>query len=401
MLSEHLRAVRVVKAFGREVHEIARFDDLNMDFRKTIVRLIDLLGVYWGTSSLMSLGQIILVLGLGTVWAVQGDVTLGTLQVFMAYVWMILWPLRQMGRILVDMGKAFVAIGRITEVLDQAPEDIHAEGLVPRLSGRISFRNVSFAYPARTEEGKDNAPPPSPVLNNINLDIYPGETIGILGPTGSGKTTILHLLAGLYPDYSGEIFLDGEELRGLNLWECRKQMGYVLQEPLLFSGSIKKNIRMGWDEADFRGVERAAIQAEIHQSIKSFDLHYQTIVGERGVTLSGGQKQRMAIARAIIRDMPIYMFDDSLSALDAETDAKIRNNLLERGRAATLLIVSHRLSTIAGADRIIVIEDGRVSQVGSHEELSRQVGLYKRLLDLQEVLIEPADPESSEIKESI
>lgn len=401
MLSEHLRAVRVVKAFGREVHEIARFDDLNMDFRKTIVRLIDLLGVYWGTSSLMSLGQIVLVLGLGTVWAVQGDVTLGTLQVFMAYVWMILWPLRQMGRILVDMGKAFVAIGRITEVLDQAPEDIHAEGLVPRLSGRISFRNVSFAYPARTEEGKDNAPPPSPVLNNINLDIYPGETIGILGPTGSGKTTILHLLAGLYPDYSGEILLDGEELRGLNLWECRKQMGYVLQEPLLFSGSIKKNIRMGWDEADFTGVEQAAMQAEIHQSIKSFDLHYQTIVGERGVTLSGGQKQRMAIARAIIRDMPIYMFDDSLSALDAETDAKIRNNLLERGRAATLLIVSHRLSTIAGADRIIVIEDGRVSQVGSHEELSRQVGLYKRLLDLQEVLTEPADPESSEIKESI
>ncbi len=381
MLSEHLRAIRVVKAFGREVHEIKRFDELNVDFKHTMMRLVDLLAVYWSFSNVFSALQIIVVLTLGTFWAVQGNVTLGTLQVFMAYVWMILWPLRQMGRILVDMGKAFVAVGRINEILAEVPEDMHSDADCPKITGRISFKNVSFTYPPPPHDSA--AKPPQTVLDNISFDIYPGEIIGILGPTGSGKSTILHLLAGLYPEYDGEILMDGRELHHLNVWEYRKQLGYVLQEPLLFSGSIKKNIRMGFHTAHFTEVTSAAAQAEVHQSIQEFEMRYHTVVGERGVTLSGGQKQRVAIARALIRGLAVYMFDDSLSALDAETDSKIRNNLIAREGGTTVLIVSHRLSTIAGADRIIVIEQGKVGQIGTHEELRQEDGLYKRLWELQ------------------
>ena len=389
MLSEHLRSIRVVKAFGREEHEIKRCDSLNMDCRTAAQELSDLLATYWGITSFFTIFQTVLVLGMGSLWAAQGSVTLGTLQVFLAYVWMILWPLRQMGRVLVDMGKALVAVERINDIFAQVPEDIRPDGAHHELQGRISFRNISFSYPSPhlpkgAKELSEGGNVATKVLNNLSFDINPGETIGILGPTGSGKTSILHLLAGLYPEYEGDIFLDGKELRTLNLLEYRRQLGYVLQEPLLFSGSIKKNILMGWGNALLADVERAAKNAEIHHAIQDFDRHYYTIVGEWGVTLSGGQKQRVAIARTIIRNLPVYMFDDSLSALDAETDAKIRNNLIERGKKSTVLIVSHRLSTVAGADRIIVLEHGSVSQMGSHAELSRQEGLYKRLWELQQ-----------------
>jgi ATP-binding cassette subfamily B protein len=374
MLSEHLTGIRVVKAFGRESYEIGRFDELNMDYRRVTQKLIDLLAMYWSVTSLFSMGQVVLVLTMGSIWAVQGSVTLGVLQVFISYVWMILWPLRQMGRILVDMGKAFVAVGRIEEIFTSEVEDIHAAGTAPKFRGKVRFEGVSFKYPGDDDKA---------ILKNISFEVAPGETLGILGPTGSGKTTILHLLAGLYPDYQGSITVDGRELRDLQLKEYRSQIGYVLQEPFLFSGSIKKNIRMGRADALMNDIEHVAREAEMHQVIEDFEMKYQTVVGERGVTLSGGQKQRLAIARAMVKGVPLYLFDDSLSALDAETDARIRNNLLAREERATTLIVSHRLSTIAGADRILVLERGEITQLGTHAELSEEPGLYSRLWDLQ------------------
>ncbi|AHC15611.1 ABC transporter ATP-binding protein [Salinispira pacifica] len=410
MLSEHLTGIRVVKAFGRERYEIDRFELLNQDYRKTTGKLIDLLAMYWGTTSMFSMGQVVLVLSMGSIWAVNGTVTLGILQVFISYVWMILWPLRQMGRILVDMGKAFVSVGRINEILDSDQEDVHTSGGTGRITGKIRFEDVCFAYPrdanpvkfpaaaaAAADDGDGDGDgergqeavagqmksQQEDVLRGVSFDIMPGETIGILGPTGSGKTTILHLLAGLYDGYRGNIFLDDTELRDMNLQAYRKQLGYVLQEPFLFSGSIKKNIKMGRGTALMDDIRRVASEAEVHHVISSFEQNYHTVIGERGVTLSGGQKQRVAIARAMIKDVPLYMFDDSLSALDAETDAKIRNTLISRKNLATTLIVSHRLSTIAGADRIMVLEHGRISQMGTHRQLSRREGLYRRLWELQ------------------
>lgn len=398
MLSEHLTGIRVVKAFGRERYEIDRFELLNQDYRKTTGKLIDLLAMYWGATSMFSMGQVVLVLTMGSIWAVNGTVTLGVLQVFLSYVWMILWPLRQMGRILVDMGKAFVSVGRINEILESDIEDIHARGASERISGAIRFEDVRFGYPRddaqadnirshrrkSPEEGTQQLlKPVEDVLAGVSFEISAGETVGILGPTGSGKSTILHLLAGLYDGYRGNIYLDDRELRDMNLQAYRKQLGYVLQEPFLFSGSIKKNIKMGRADALMDEIRRVAGEAEVHHVISSFEQDYHTVIGERGVTLSGGQKQRVAIARAMIKDVPVYLFDDSLSALDAETDAKIRNTLISRQNRATTLIVSHRLSTIAGADRIMVLEHGRISQMGTHRQLSRSEGLYRRLWELQ------------------
>lgn len=373
MLSEHLTGIRVVKAFGREAHEIQRFEGLNGDYRKVTQKLVDLLALYWGVTFFLSMGQVILIVTQGSIWAVRGNLSLGTLQVFISYVWMILQPMRQLGRILVDMGKAFVSIGRINEILHSPEEDIHPSGVCHRVRGAIRVHNLSFRY---VQEH-------APVLRNLTFSIEPGETIGILGPTGAGKSTLLHLLAGLYREYEGGIFIDSVELRDIRLDDYRRQIGYVLQEPYLFSGTIVKNIRMGRFDARMSELEQAAQQAQMHHVITEFDRSYQTMVGERGVTLSGGQRQRLAIARAMVRESKLHFFDDSLSALDAKTDADIRDALMNGPVQRSTIIVSHRLSTLAGADRIMVLENGRISQFGAHSELVHREGLYKRLWELQ------------------
>jgi ATP-binding cassette, subfamily B, bacterial len=287
----------------------------------------------------------------------------------------LLWPIRQMGRILADMGKTTVALGRIKEILDHPREDIEEGGLKPPIKGDIEFKNVYFSYNGSEE-----------VLKDLSFTIKAGQTVAVMGPTGSGKSSLVHLLQGLYPYKKGSIKIDGVELRDINKKYIRKQIGIVLQEPFLFSKTLGENIALTKGKAKKREIFEAARAASIHDVIESFDKGYETPVGERGVTLSGGQKQRIAIARTLIQKAPILIFDDSLSAVDTQTDADIRKALNKKSKDSTTIIISHRITTIEEADYVLVLEDGKVVQWGAPQELKKQEGLYKRIWEIQSSL---------------
>lgn len=375
VLQENLNGVRVVRAFSREKYEIDKFEQKNENYRYLTHRLIKLLAGYWAISDLLCLLQIGSVLVLGVYWATMGEITLGTLVVFTSYEGMLLWPVRNMGRILTDMGKSLVALERIGEILDQSKEEIDEQELTPNIEGNIEFKNVSFKY----DEG-------SKVLDDISFNVKKGETVAIMGQTGSGKSSLVHLLARLYDYDKGSIKIDGIELRNIQKKWIRKNVGIVLQEPFLFSRSIKENISLANLEAKEAEIIESARVAAIHDVIEDFEQGYETTVGEKGVTLSGGQKQRIAIARTLINNSPILIFDDSLSAVDTETDSYIRNALKERKDGITTFIISHRISTLSEADKIIVLEDGKIIQSGNHEELINSQGLYRRMWNMQNKL---------------
>jgi ATP-binding cassette subfamily B protein len=280
-----------------------------------------------------------------------------------------------MGRILADMGKASVAIARIDEILDTPREATPTDAKKPSIGGEIEFRNVSFSYDGTRA-----------ILDNVSFHVPAGTTVAMLGPTGSGKSSLVHLLSRLYDYDSGSILIDGTELREIDKKWIRTHVGIVLQEPFLYAKTIKENIGIGRHDAtgvDEVEVFEAARTASVHDVIEEFDHGYETLVGERGVTLSGGQKQRVAIARALITQSPILVFDDSLSAVDNETDAAIRRALAARTESATTFIISHRLTTLSSADLILVLEDGRIVESGTHTELLRRDGLYKRVWAIQ------------------
>ena len=377
VLQENLTGVRVVRAFARQKFEIDKFDEKNVEYRDKTYHLIRLLAWYWSVSDFFSLMQIGAVVILGTYWAAKGIISLGTLMAFSSYVGMLLWPIRQMGRVLTDMGKAQVSVERIQEILDEPIEDLDEGSSLEKIKGEIEFKNVSFQY----EEGK-------PILNNISFKAEKGQTIAILGPTVSGKTTLVNLLPRLYDYQSGSITIDGVEISSISKKILRRNIGIVLQEPFLFSRTIKENIGLAKKKAKDDDVFQAAQIASIHDVIKDFEQGYKTAVGERGVTLSGGQKQRVAIARTIINGNPILIFDDSLSAVDTETDAAIRNKLRKRKEKVTTFIISHRLSTLAEADLILVLDNGELVQKGTHLQLIEQEGLYKRIWAIQTSLEE-------------
>jgi ATP-binding cassette, subfamily B, bacterial len=377
VIHENLTGVRVVKAFNREREELRKFDASNRKFRDLTFKLIELLGLYWGTSDFIVLSQILLVIVFGLRAALGGVISVGEFVVFLSYVSMILWPIRQIGRILSDLGKMLVSIRRIREVFDWPMEDIH-EGKHVKLSGDIVFDQVSFQYPDGTE----------PVLKDVSFTIKEGQTLAILGPTGSGKSSLVHVLTRLYDFQSGRITIGEHDLKDLAKSSVRKQMGLVLQEPFLFSKSILDNIKVAHPEAEEPAVKRAAEMAAMHHVIGEFDQGYQTLVGERGVTLSGGQKQRIAIARTLLSPSPILIFDDSLSAVDAHTDTQIRAALKERSKGFTTLIITHRITTAQEADQIVVLQDGRISQAGTHASLLQEEGLYQRIYALQTQMID-------------
>ncbi|MCL2702476.1 MAG: ABC transporter ATP-binding protein/permease [Defluviitaleaceae bacterium] len=377
VLQENLTGVRVVRAFGRQKYEMSKFDKKTTEFRDLNFNHIRLMSWYWSSSDLLSHGAQLAVLITGVYLTYNGVITIGTFILFNSYISMLLWPIRQMGRILSDLGKMQVSIGRIFEILD-APQEKDNEGVTRHpLRGEIVFDKVSFHY----EGGK-------PVLNNLSFTVKPGQSIAILGSTGSGKSTVMHMLLRLYDYQGGAVKINGREITRIEKKWLRERIGLVLQEPFLYSKTISNNLRMAKDTVEDNEITEAAKTAHAHGFIEGFEKGYETMIGERGVTLSGGQKQRVAIARTLIKNSDILIFDDSLSAVDTETDAQIRAALKTRAKDVTTFIISQRITTLMHADRILVIENGALTDSGTHEELVSRPGLYLRIWEIQSLLDE-------------
>lgn len=371
-LQENLTGVRVVRAFAAQRQEEAKFDAASARFRDLSQKLTYIMSYYWSLSDLMIYAQVILTVCLGTKFALSGTLTIGTVITFSSYVTVLLWPVRQMGRILADLGKTSVALNRIRDILSTPIEEDLPQESTPDISGNIVFDHVNFSY----QDGK-------PVLQDISFSVSAGQTVAILGATGSGKTTLMLLLQRLYDPTGGRILFDDTPSVNIRRAYLRRHVGIVLQEPFLYSRSVFDNIAITQPHSAAADVQAVSKMASLHDSVLSFEQGYQTMVGERGVTLSGGQKQRVAIARMLLQRTPVMIFDDSLSALDSETDAAIRAALSQRREKATTFIISHRVNSVFQADQIIVLDHGRIIESGTHQSLLEKGGLYAKLWRLQ------------------
>ncbi len=386
VLQENLTGVRVVRAFGRQRFEVEKFDEKSADLRDKNDKLMWLLAIYWSTSDIMTMIQTCIMLLASVVYASQGTITIGTVTIFISYIGMILWPVRQLGRILSDAGKALVSLERIDEILCQPPEAEEPAATKPDLSGDIVFDNVSFSY----EEAR-------PVLQNVSFTAKAGETIAILGSTGCGKSTLVHLLQRLYEPTSGRITIGGAPLSTVEKHYLRSHIGLVLQEPFLYSKSIRDNVGIALRDRTDDEIYEVARVAQADEFIRESEKGYETLVGERGVTLSGGQKQRVAIARTLLKENNVLIFDDSLSAVDTQTDAAIRAELSKKRQGVTTFIISHRITTLAEADRILVLDQGTIVQQGTHQDLIDQPGLYQRIYHIQSAIEEEFEEETSAV----
>jgi ATP-binding cassette subfamily B protein len=374
-LQENLTGVRVVKAFARQSYEREKFERENWEKFRLGKRFMTMHSLYWPISDIFSGLQMLSGLTIGAMMALDQTISIGTYLAYAGMIVWIIWPMRNLGRMIVQMSTGLVSYGRVVEILRQVrePMDIGKKIQKDKLHGSVTFRDVCFAY-----EGSDV------VLEDINFICEPGQAIALLGPTGSGKTTLVNLLPRFYEYTSGSLTIDSIELRSLSRQFLREQIGIVEQEPFLFSRTLRDNIAYGVrrEIADAE-IEEAAKAAAIHDSIVSFPDGYDTLVGEKGVTLSGGQKQRVAIARALLKDPRILILDDSTSSVDLETEGVIRRALQRLMKGRTTFIISHRIQSVMNADLILVLDQGSIVQRGTHDSLVAQEGIYKRINEMQ------------------
>ena len=374
MAQENLTGVRVVRAFGRERYEKDRFEAQNSHYTRLWIDLGKIMSTYWSTADLMSGLQVMLVVIFGAVFCIRGRMEPGEYVAFISYNALLVWPIRMLGRMISEMSKAGVSLDRIAYIMD-AEEEHDAPGAAEApMDGDICFEHVSFAY--------ENSPE---MLHDITFTMPAGTTLGILGGTGSGKSTMMALLDKLYPieEGHGRITIGGVDIRSIETAHLRRNIGMVLQEPYLFSRTLAENIAITRPTIDTEEIREATRAACLDETIESFSKGYDTYVGERGVTLSGGQKQRAAIARMLTQKTPIMVFDDSLSAVDTETDAKIRAALQKRFGSASIILISHRITTLSKADKILVLDKGRIVEQGTHDELKSAGGIYQKIYEIQ------------------
>lgn len=374
ILQEYLSGIRVVTALGQGEREHHKFSEQNKKLSDYGFFVFHKMASFWGLSDFLTYSQQILILLVGTLSVLHGRLSLGVMLAFLIYSERNIFMIRNVSRTIGDAGKVIISYDRLQQIFQSPsePDESHLQSI--GLCGDIEFKNVTFCYPGAH----------LPVLKNINLKVNKGETLGILGPTGSGKTTMLLLLHKLFYPTSGEIFFDGVPMSKINKRCLREQIGLNLQEPYIFSRNIKDNIRITNPESSDDTVQEYARIAQIKSDIEGFKAGYETIVGERGVTLSGGQKQRLAIARTLLRDCPINVFDDSLSALDTSTDKALRYELASQNRQKTTIIVSHRISTLLDCNRVAVIENGEIVQLATPKQLLVEEGLFSRIYHLQQ-----------------
>ena len=376
IIQENVNGARVVRAFANEKYEFEKMDKANLDYSKKNSKFLTIMSFFWGFSDCLVFLQYAVTLLVGINLAKQGKLDGSDIIGCLLLMNMLIWPMRGLGRTIANFGKANVAAKRIDELLEIDSEFEINGSLKPEIKGNIEFKNVTFKFKDDNRE----------LLNDISFKIKAGQTIALVGKTGSGKSTICNILARFLEYDAGNVLIDGVELKDIDKKHLRSNVKYILQDPYLFSKTVYDNIAISTNDISSERVYEAARDAAIHNEVMKFEQGYKTIVGEKGTTLSGGQKQRVAIARMLVTDSPVIIFDDSLSALDTKTDVLIREALKKKNKDQTMIIITHRTTTAKESDLILVLDEGKIAQMGTHDELANQDGLYKKLWGIQGAL---------------